>query len=114
MRFTRPVTEIRSQLQAEEMAEHLGVSISVGDLLCDKCRVKCLKSKSKEAMSQELQDPDSSLSEESSDKDETFQMKESNSEHQIKETVEIPFPRVVATHKYCFLCGHLFRKRCPS
>lgn len=101
----RRTTDIKTQLQAEEMAKHLGVTISVGDLLCNKCRVKGLKCKSKETMSQELLDPDSSLSKESSDEDETFKVKESISEHQTEENVEIPFPRVISTHKYCFLCG---------
>lgn len=71
--------------------------VSMGSTLCGKCRANFYKKRAEEAKEE--------LDQKSEEEDPTFHYVGRSERSQSTELVEMEFPRVVATHRYCFLCG---------
>lgn len=111
--------EIKTAFIQQTVTRLLEKTVRVGDVLCNKCRVSFYKKKSEETERQRREEARPSSASNPQDSDIT--LAEAGPSHasnpqdpelilaeyqqQSLATVEIDLPRVVSTHKYCFLCG---------
>lgn len=103
---TRKIVEVEEE--ADFLTKKLGTLVTVGTILCDKCRkiVSAFSQDSDESdsctvLSQLLSQSSVSCTQ-SSTEDPTFSVNYKEVDFQY--TV-MPIPRTISTHKYCFLCG---------
>lgn len=94
---------LKTESEARNLSRLLGNQVTFGGVLRNKCRsIFYYKGIQESDRNADLVYP---ISSSCGDEDQTFDAVERKSEEKPQHTVEIPFSRVVATHKYCFLCG---------
>lgn len=80
----------------------LETNANIGDFLCNKCRVNLFKKMSEDKENELSQEVGPSHGRKSQDP--TYTVANKAAETSSIEFIDIGFPRVVSTHKYCFLC----------
>lgn len=95
--------ELRTDFLVQNVKRVLVKDVQIGDILCSFCRTNFYKKKAAEA--ERDMDQGAGPSHASTSQDPDFHVSE-NIPKDAVQMVEINFPRVVSTHKYCFLCSH--------
>lgn len=93
--------ELNTQLAVQSVKRLLHKNVSLGDTLCNKCRSMFYRKRAIEAEEQFNQEAGPSHGRKSPDP--SYHHVETKSLTSV-DLIEIPFPRVVSTHKYCILC----------
>lgn len=110
---TGQVKLLSTESELSTVAQVLNQDVVIGSILCNKCRrIVYAKRQKIEANSEPQQLSQSSLIPSSSQgstvsslDDPSFVATGNVSEKPDESFVEMLFPRVISTHKYCFLCG---------